>query len=109
MNMALVIKNKICFVDGYIIQPSINDLVYGLWSRCNSMVMSWILHSISKDLAESIMYLDSSIDMWNDLFDRFHQGNNPRVFQIKQLLGNLVHGSCDVSGTLLDLEHFGMN
>ncbi|KAL5580725.1 hypothetical protein UlMin_013167 [Ulmus minor] len=116
INMALVAKNKLCFVDGSIDKPSVDDLVYGLWSRCNSMVMSWILHSISKDIAESIMYLDSVFDMWSDLFDGFHQGNNPRVFQIKELLSNLVQGSSDVSGyftrlrtlweELKDFRHF---
>ncbi|KAL5555896.1 hypothetical protein UlMin_038132 [Ulmus minor] len=90
MNIALVAKNKLCFVDGSIDKPSIDDPVYGLWSRCKSMVMSWILHFILKDIAESIMYLDSVFNMWSDLYDRFHQGNNPRVFQIKQLLENLV-------------------
>ena len=57
---------------------------------CNSMVMSWILHSVSKDIAESIMYLDNRIEMWNDLYDRFHQGNSPRVFRIKILLNSLT-------------------
>ncbi|KAL5537688.1 hypothetical protein UlMin_046008 [Ulmus minor] len=98
MSMALVAKNKLCFVDGSIDKLTVDDLVYGSWSRCNSMVMSWILHSVSKDIAESIMYLDSAVDMLSDLYDRFHQGNTPRVFQIKQLLGNLVQGSSDVIG-----------
>ncbi|KAL5568374.1 hypothetical protein UlMin_024949 [Ulmus minor] len=82
MNMALVAKNKICFVDGSIVQPSIDDSYYALWSRYNSMVMSWILHSVSKDIAESIMHLNNALDIWNDLHDRFHQGNSHRVFQI---------------------------
>ena len=69
ITMTLVAKNKLCFVDGSIAQPEIEDSTYGLWSRCNSMVMSWLLHSISKDIAESIMYLDNGVDMWNDLFD----------------------------------------
>ena len=78
--------------------------------------MSWILHSILKDIEKSILYLDNAIDMWNDLYDRFHQGNNPRVFQIKQLLNNLVQGPSDVSGyftrlrtlrdELKDFRHF---
>ncbi|KAL5570946.1 hypothetical protein UlMin_020543 [Ulmus minor] len=68
------------------------------------MVILWILHYVSKDIAESIMYLDSAFDMWSDLYDRFHQGNNPRVFQIKQLLGNLVQGSNDVSGYFTRLK-----
>ncbi|KAL5550239.1 hypothetical protein UlMin_000415 [Ulmus minor] len=98
MNMALIAKNKLCFVDGSIDKPSVDHPVYGLWFRCNNMVMSWILHFVLKDIVESIMYLDSAFDMWSDLYDRFHQGNNPRVFQIKHLLGNLVQGSSDVSG-----------
>ncbi|KAL5542133.1 hypothetical protein UlMin_009843 [Ulmus minor] len=83
MSMALVAKNKLCFVDGSIDKPTIDDPVYGSWSRCNSMVMSWIFHSVSKDIAEIIMYLDNVVDMWSDLYDKFHQGNTPRVFQIK--------------------------
>ncbi|KAL5558005.1 hypothetical protein UlMin_034216 [Ulmus minor] len=98
MSMALVAKNKICFVDGLIVQPSIDDSAFVLWSRCNNMVMSWILHLVSKEIAESIMYLNNAMDMWNDLYDRFHQGNNLRVFQIKQLVSNLVQGSSDVCG-----------
>ncbi|KAL5561318.1 hypothetical protein UlMin_031065 [Ulmus minor] len=42
--------------------------------------------------------------MWNDLYDRFHQGNSPRVFQIKQLLSNLIQGSSDVSGYFTKLR-----
>ena len=80
------------------------------------MVISWILHSVSNDIAESIMYLDGAFDMWSVLYDRFHQGNNLRVFQIKQFLSNLFHGSSDVSGyftrlrtlwkELKDFRHF---
>ncbi|KAL5553114.1 hypothetical protein UlMin_040515 [Ulmus minor] len=90
MTMALVAKNKLCFLDGSITQPVVEDLIHGLWSRCNNMVMSWLLHSVSKDIVGSIMYLDNGVDMWNDFYDRFHQGNNLRVFQIKQLLNNLT-------------------
>ena len=72
----------------------IRFMVYGL----DAIIWLCILHSVSKDIAEIIMYLDSAFDMWSDLYDRFHKGNNPRVFQIKQLLGNLVQGSSDVSG-----------
>ena len=80
-------KNKFYFVDGSVLQPLIDD----------TMVMSWILHFVSKDIAESIMYLDNAIDMWNDFYDRFYQGNNPRVFQMKQFLNSLIQGSGDVN------------
>ena len=50
------------------------------------------------------MYLDNSLDMWNDLYDCFHQGNCPRVFQIKQLLNSLTQGSNDVSAYFTKLK-----
>ena len=53
MTMALVAKNKLCFVDGSIERLMVDVPIYNLWSRCNNMVMSWILHSVSKDIAKS--------------------------------------------------------
>ena len=71
MTMALVAKNKLCFVHGSLTQPEIEDSTYGLWSRCNNMVMTWLLHSISKDITESITYLDNEVDMWNGILIDF--------------------------------------
>ena len=48
------------------------------------MVMFFILYTDSKEIEDSIMYIDDSVDMWNDLHEWFHQSNDPRVFQIKQ-------------------------
>ncbi|KAL5566450.1 hypothetical protein UlMin_029614 [Ulmus minor] len=102
--MALIAKNKLCFVDGTISKLSLDDDYYNSWSRCNSMVMSWILHAVSREIADSIMYIDNAESMWNDLHDRFHQSNGPRVFQIKQLLNVLYQGADDVNGYFTKLK-----
>ncbi|KAL5543884.1 hypothetical protein UlMin_007668 [Ulmus minor] len=97
MTMALIAKNKLCFVDGSLSRPSLDDDCYNSWCRCNSMVMFWILHAISREIADSVMYIDNAEDMWNDLHDRFHQSNGPGAFQIKQLLNVFYQGSNEVS------------
>ncbi|KAL5556595.1 hypothetical protein UlMin_038831 [Ulmus minor] len=84
MTMALIAKNKTCFVNGSISRPKVDDHLYSFWSQCNNMVMSWILHVVSKNIAGSIMYVDNACDMWNDLHDRFNQSNGPRIFELKQ-------------------------
>ena len=104
MTMALIAKNKLCLVDGTISKLSLDDDYYNSWSRCNSMVMSWILHAVSREIADSIMYIDNAKSMWNDLHDRFHQSNGPRVFQIKQLLNVLYQGADDVNGYFTKLK-----
>ncbi|KAL5570585.1 hypothetical protein UlMin_027160 [Ulmus minor] len=84
MLMALNAKNKLGFVDGSIPRPLVSDLLFGVWSRCNNMVTSWLLNSVSKDIPDSLLYLDTSVEVWKDLRDHFHQSNGPRIFQIKQ-------------------------
>ncbi|KAL5541857.1 hypothetical protein UlMin_009567 [Ulmus minor] len=93
MHMALIAKNKFSLVDGTISKPDIDDLSYRTWSRCNNMVTSWVIHAVSKEIAESIMYIDNACDVWADLHERFHQSNGPIIFQIKQQLSSLSQGS----------------
>ena len=97
MLMALNAKHKLGFVDGSISQPSSFDPSAGIWSRCNSMVTSWLLNAVSKDIADSLLYLDTARAVWIDLHERFHQSNAPRIFQIKQQLHGLSQGSLDVN------------
>ncbi|KAL5577642.1 hypothetical protein UlMin_019341 [Ulmus minor] len=87
-----------------ICKADIDDISYRSWSRCNNMVMSWIIHAVSKEIAESIMYIDYGRDVWDDLHERFQQSNEPRSFQIKQQLRSLSQGSSDVSGYFTKLK-----
>ncbi|XP_073030879.1 uncharacterized protein [Primulina eburnea] len=98
MTMALTAKNKLGFIDGTSVRPPIEDLLYGAWIRCNSMAISWILNSVSREIADSLMYFATAHEIWIDLRDRFHQSNAPRIFQIKKLLNDLQQGSMDISG-----------
>lgn len=97
MEMALTAKNKLAFIDGSLPRPPVGDLLHGVWVRCNSMVISWLLNSVSRDIADSLLYFDTASNVWSDLHDRFHQSNGPRIFQIKTHLVALNQGSMDVS------------
>ena len=50
------------------------------------MVTSWILNSVSKEIVDSLLYIETVSEIWQDLRDRFHQSNEPRIFQIKNHL-----------------------
>ncbi|KAA8530921.1 hypothetical protein F0562_005620 [Nyssa sinensis] len=89
MLMALNAKNKLGFVDGSISRPNPNDPAVGLWSRCNSMVTSWLLNAISKEIGDSLLYLNSAHAIWTNLHNRFRQSNAPCIFQFKQQLQGL--------------------
>ncbi|XP_062080781.1 uncharacterized protein LOC133785575 [Humulus lupulus] len=60
------------------------------------MVISWLLHSVSPNIAESIMFRTTAAAMWKDLSDRFNRCNGPTVFQLRESAIALKQGNQDV-------------
>jgi hypothetical protein len=65
--MALSAKNKLGFIDGTISQPETSSEDFLQWNRCNNMVKSWLLNSISHDICTSVIYCNLASDIWSDL------------------------------------------
>ncbi|XP_062100902.1 uncharacterized protein LOC133806830 [Humulus lupulus] len=96
------------FVDGTLPKPPTTD-PNSSWSRCHSMVMSWILNSISKEIRDSVMYLKTVPAIWQDITDRFSEENGPRIFELKQVLQFLTRlNDCfhSIRGQILLIEPF---
>nr|CAD1822688.1 unnamed protein product [Ananas comosus var. bracteatus] len=83
MKNALQAKNKLGFVDGTLKKPDTSAPEASHWTICNSMVIAWIFNSLDKSLQGSVAYAEDAKAMWDDLKDRFSQGNAPRVFPLK--------------------------
>ncbi|KAH0765474.1 hypothetical protein KY285_001345 [Solanum tuberosum] len=68
---ALSVKNKLGFIDGSCVKPSTNSPQIRQWQRCDDMVASWILNSLTKDISDSVKYLTDSVELWKELEDRY--------------------------------------
>ena len=55
--MSLKIRNKLEFVDGMIPKPPLNSRDLGSWSRCNDMIATWLMNSISKNSGQSLLLM----------------------------------------------------
>ncbi|WVZ13875.1 hypothetical protein V8G54_011441 [Vigna mungo] len=60
-------KNKEKFILGTISCPPHDDVLHASWKRFNKMVISWLTRSISLPIKQSIMWMDSAYEIWNDL------------------------------------------
>lgn len=58
MYLALGPKNKLGFVNGTILEPvGVDSPSHAIWYRCNRMIISLILNSVFKEIAESVIYM----------------------------------------------------
>jgi hypothetical protein len=98
MIVSLIAKNKMAFIDGSLPQPSpADEATFHAWTRCNNMIIAWILNSVSKEIVSSVIYITTCAGMWEDLKDRFSQGNGPRIFQLQKILANLSQENSSIS------------
>ena len=69
MTLALNSKNKLGFVDGSIKTPSkeIDQEEYTTWFRCNDMIHSWIVNTLSPKNLDYVIYYSTTYEVWEDL------------------------------------------
>ncbi|XP_056864953.1 uncharacterized protein LOC130511650 [Raphanus sativus] len=103
VRMALNVRNKLGFIDGTIPKPAITHRDYGAWSRCNDIVATWLMNSVSKKIGQSLLFISSAEGIWNNLISRFKQDDAPRVYDIEQRLSKLEQGSMDISAYYTEL------
>lgn len=83
ITMALRAKSKFGFVDGFLPVPTVETDIAN-WRRCNDLVGSWILNSVSSEIRPSILYADSAAQIWMD-----SQLNAPKIYQLKLSISSL--------------------
>ncbi|XP_057526306.1 uncharacterized protein LOC130805546 [Amaranthus tricolor] len=103
MSIALSAKNKLIFISSNS-QPSVTDLKFPQWKRCNDMVTSWILNVLSQDIAESVLYSDSAYDIWKELENRYGQANGAKLFQLEKDIRLSGQGTNDIAGYFTKLK-----
>ncbi|KAE9593077.1 putative gag-polypeptide of LTR copia-type [Lupinus albus] len=86
MAMSLKSKNKLFFIDGSLPKPLVDDPMFTLWDKCNTLVVSWLIQSMDASIAQSVMWMETTMEIWQDLRERYYQGD---IFRISELLGEI--------------------
>ncbi|XP_049393321.1 uncharacterized protein LOC125857737 [Solanum stenotomum] len=101
---ALSVKNKTGFINGKVDKPSPNSALLTQWERCDDMVTSWILNSLSKDIGDSLQYVNNARELWVELEDRYDQPNGAKLYQLQREINDLSQGNLDVTGYYTQLK-----
>lgn len=71
IEVLLMTKNKLGFVNGNMKKPESDSNRLTQWERCNNMMISWLLHSVVSDIVESIVYCGTANETWDELGQYF--------------------------------------
>ncbi|XP_009778371.1 uncharacterized protein [Nicotiana sylvestris] len=77
---ALSVKNKVGFITRKCKKPNLDEVTYNQRARCDDMVTSWILNSLSKDLADNLQFVNNAKELWQELEDRYNQTNGAKLY-----------------------------
>ncbi|KAJ1426515.1 hypothetical protein SESBI_10259 [Sesbania bispinosa] len=80
--------------EGYIIgdskSPKKGDPNLNKWQLENSLVMSWLLNTMTNEIGENFMYYDTAKEMWDAVKETYSNvDNTSAVFEIKSILHDL--------------------
>ena len=103
--LILSAKNKLGFVNGTILQPSDeSNPLFSDWQRCNDLVLSWITNCLSRQIHSTVLYLFTSMEVWDDLQQRYSQNNGTRVHHLKQAIASFKQETLTVSDYFTTLK-----
>ena len=103
MEIALIAKNKLGFVLGTTARPEAAAL-QNQWNRCDKMVISWILNAVEKKISDSILFSNTSSQIWLDLEQRFGQADGTKFFQVKKDLYSISQGNNDIAAYFTEIK-----
>ncbi|XP_022895260.1 uncharacterized protein LOC111409444 [Olea europaea var. sylvestris] len=94
ISMALSVKNKLAFIDGSLPAPNPpSGVIHNCWVRANDLVLSWLLNSINKEIRQSLLYISSAHEVWNELKAKYIRSDGPRVYHQEKSLNSISQGS----------------
>ena len=104
MQRAMGAKNKLVFIDGSILVPDIDDLNRPTWERCNHLIHSWLVNSVTESIAQTIVFHDTALSAWDDLKERFSKVDRVRILSLRSTINNLKQGTHSVLDYFIELR-----
>ena len=74
--------------NGRIKAPSTEDATYDKWEMKNSIVMTWLIHSLTPEIGEGFLDMAIAQDIWETMAKTYsRKGNSAQIFELRRLIG----------------------
>ncbi|KAM0013717.1 putative transcription factor interactor and regulator CCHC(Zn) family [Helianthus debilis subsp. tardiflorus] len=97
MKLALEAKNKYGFIDGKCVRSESDAVLAGQWDRCNSVVLTWLLNSISEELFLGQVFSKLASEVWTDLKESFYRVDGSIVYDLYKKINSVSQNDTSVA------------
>uniref|UniRef100_A0A251SMQ9 Putative gag-polypeptide of LTR copia-type n=1 Tax=Helianthus annuus TaxID=4232 RepID=A0A251SMQ9_HELAN len=97
MKLALEAKNKYGFIDGKCVKPENDSVLASQWDRCNSVVLTWLLNSVSEELFLGQVYSKLASEVWTDLKESFCRVDGSVVYDLYKKINSVSQNGTTVA------------
>ncbi|KAJ0920051.1 putative RNA-directed DNA polymerase [Helianthus annuus] len=97
MKLALEAKNKYGFIDGKCVRSESDSVLASQWDRCNSVVLTWLLNSISEELFLGQVFSKLASEVWTDLKESFYRVDGSIVYDLYKRINSVSQNGTSVA------------
>ncbi|KAJ0454457.1 putative RNA-directed DNA polymerase [Helianthus annuus] len=97
MKLALEAKNKFGFVNGKCEKSTEDDVLASQWDRCNSVVLTWLLNSVSEELFLGQVFSSLASEVWEDLKETYDKIDGSVVYDLFKKINNISQNGSTVA------------
>ena len=91
-------KGKDDYITGTATALEMRDPKYKVWKAKNSMVVSWLINSMTNEIGEDFMYDRTAKEIWEATKESYSdKDNTSQLFEIKGLIDGLRQGELTVT------------
>ncbi|GAV82860.1 UBN2_3 domain-containing protein, partial [Cephalotus follicularis] len=98
-------RGKIGYITGKVQQPDVNDPINENWEFNNSIVMVWLINPMESHISRTYLFLRTAKAIGDVVNKNYSDLENAyQVFEIKNKLKDLRHGSMDITEYYNELQ-----
>ncbi|KAL6334496.1 hypothetical protein AAG906_016043 [Vitis piasezkii] len=100
-------KGKDDYLIGLATAPSTIDLKYKVWKAENTMVMSWLINSMTNEIGVDFMYYEMAQEIWDAAMESYSNNENTsQLLEVKGMIHDLRQGDLSVTQYFSTLNRF---
>lgn len=106
VRMSLGAKNKLVYINGSCTKPEVGTKESSKWLRNDYMIRRWLLESMTVEMAQCLMLMESSKQLWDEVVERYGQSNAPQLYQLRIDVAKLEEEKMSVSEYYYKLRRY---